>query len=107
MEAARTADEMLEPDLAFQGSIAQATKNHLLTYMGNMPSLALRESIRIAHTHPEAKQVSLPRHKAILTALLNRDALAARQAMMLLQLDSAKDDLEVVFTRSKEQQAET
>ncbi len=101
MEAARSVEETLEPDLAFHRAVAEATGNDLLVYIGSMLSLALRESIRVAHAHPDAQRLSLPRHKAILTALLNRDALAARQAA-LLQLDSARDDLEVVLSRRSE-----
>ena len=36
MEAASTADELLEPDLAFHRRIAEATHNDLLAYIGNM-----------------------------------------------------------------------
>ncbi len=80
MEAATTADEILEPDLAFHRRIAEATNNDLLAYIGNMLSLALRESIKLSSKHANTHALSLPRHKAILTALLNRDPLAAQQA---------------------------
>jgi DNA-binding GntR family transcriptional regulator len=36
--------------------------------------------------------LSLPRHKAILTAILHRDALAARQAT-LVQLEETREDI--------------
>lgn len=99
MEAATTRQELLEPDLAFHRLIAEATGNDLLAYIGNMLSLALRESIQLSNRLPNVQKISLPRHKAILTALLNRDALAARQAT-LVQLEGTRDDLEVVFTRA-------
>ena len=53
MEAARTPEELLEPDLAFHRRIAEATNNDLLAYIGNMLSLALRESIKLSSQHPE------------------------------------------------------
>ena len=96
MEAARTADEILEPDLAFHRRIAEATNNDLLAYIGNMLSLALRESIKLSSLHPNTHALSLPRHKAILTALLNRDPLAAQQAT-LVQLKETRDDLSEVL----------
>jgi DNA-binding FadR family transcriptional regulator len=96
MEAARTAEEILEPDLAFHRRIAEATNNDLLAYIGNMLSMALRESIRLSSLHPNTNALSLPRHKAILTALLNRDPLAAQQAT-LLQLKETRDDLSEVL----------
>ena len=96
MEAARTPEELLEPDVAFHRRIAEATNNELLAYIGNMLSLALRESIKLSSKLPNTHALSLPRHKAILTALLNRDALGARQAT-LVQLEETGDDLSIVL----------
>lgn len=96
MEAARTPEELLEPDLAFHRRIAEATGNDLLAYIGNMLSLALRESIQLTSKLPNTHALSLPRHKAILTALLHRDALAARQAT-LVQLEETRGDISRVL----------
>jgi DNA-binding FadR family transcriptional regulator len=96
MEAATTPEELLEPDVAFHRRIAEATGNDLLAYIGNMLSLALRESIKLSSQVPDTHALSLPRHKAILTALLNRDALGARQAT-LVQLDETTGDLTLVL----------
>ena len=96
MAAARDADELLEPDLAFHRRIAEATNNDLLAYIGNMLSLALRESIKLSSQLPNTHALSLPRHKAILTALLARDPLAAQQAT-LVQLKETRDDLSEVL----------
>jgi DNA-binding FadR family transcriptional regulator len=92
MEAARTPQELLEPDLAFHRRIAEATGNDLLAYIGNMLSLALRESIQLSSQLPNTHALSLPRHKAILTAILHRDALSARQAT-LVQLEETREDI--------------
>ncbi len=92
MAAARNTDEILEPDLAFHRRIAEATNNDLLAYIGNMLSLALRESIKLSSKHPNTHALSLPRHQAILTALLNRDPLAAQQAT-LVQLQETSEDI--------------
>jgi DNA-binding FadR family transcriptional regulator len=96
MEAATTADELLEPDLAFHRRIAEATNNDLLAYIGNMLSLALRESIKLSSRLPNTHALSLPRHKAILTALLARDPLAAHQAS-LVQLEETREDLNQIL----------
>ena len=98
MAAARDRAALLEPDLAFHRRIAEATGNELLAYIGNMLSLALRESIKLSSRLPNTHELSLPRHKAILTALQNRDAEAARRAT-LLQLDGTTSDLSVVIAR--------
>jgi len=91
MEEASSAIELLEPDLAFHRAIMAATHNDMLAYIGNLLSLALRESIRLTSRHPNTHALSLPRHKAILTAISHRDALAARQAS-IVQLDNARAD---------------
>jgi DNA-binding FadR family transcriptional regulator len=96
MAVARTAEDLLEPDLAFHRRIAEATNNDLLAYIGNMLSLALRESIKLSSQLPNTHALSLPRHKAILTALQNRDPLAAQQAT-LVQLNETRDDLSEVL----------
>jgi GntR family transcriptional regulator, galactonate operon transcriptional repressor len=61
-----------------------------------MLSLALRESIKLSSRHPNTHALSLPRHKAILTALLNRDPQAAQQAT-LLQLKETREDLTAII----------
>jgi DNA-binding FadR family transcriptional regulator len=96
MESAETADALLEPDLAFHRRIAEATNNDLLAYIGNMLSLALRESIKLSSKLPNTHALSLPRHKAILTALLNHDPLAAQQAT-LVQLNETREDLSLIL----------
>ena len=97
MEKARTTEELLEPDLAFHRRIAEATGNDLLAYIGNMLSLALRESIILSSQLPNTHALSLPRHKAIVTALQNRDPLSARQATVI-QLEETGDDLTTILS---------
>jgi len=91
MEHARDPTELLEPDLEFHRAIMMATHSDMLAYIGRMLSLALIESIRLTSRHPDTHALSLPRHKAILTAIAHRDALAARQAS-IVQLDNARAD---------------
>ncbi|MCV2369611.1 FadR/GntR family transcriptional regulator [Roseateles oligotrophus] len=100
MEAATTTEELLEPDLAFHRRIAEATGNDLLAYIGNMLSLALRESIILSSQMPNTHALSLPRHKAILTALRNRDPLGARQATVV-QLEETGDDLSTILSKDR------
>ena len=102
MAVARDRAELLEPDLAFHRLIAEATGNDLMAYIGNMLSLALRESITLSSRLPNTHELSLPRHKAILVALRNRDAAAARQAT-LLQLDATVLDLTTAISRELEE----
>jgi DNA-binding FadR family transcriptional regulator len=96
MEAAKTSAELLQPDLDFHTAVADATHNDLLAYMCKMLSLPLRESINVTNRRPNTQQLSLPRHKAILTAIKNRDALGARHAS-LVQLDDTRSALDTVM----------
>ncbi len=96
MEHARTAPDLLEPDLEFHRAIMAATHNDLLAFIGNMLSLALSESIKLTSRHPDTHALSLPRHKAILTAIASRDPLGARQAS-LVQLENARADADTIL----------
>ncbi|SDF48150.1 FadR/GntR family transcriptional regulator [Phytopseudomonas seleniipraecipitans] len=96
MERAQTRQELLQPDIDFHRCIAEATHNDLLAYMCNMLSSPLRESINVTNLRPNTQQLSLPRHKAILTAIKNRDALGARHAS-LVQLDDTRLALDTVM----------
>ncbi len=96
MELAETASALLDPDLEFHRAITAATHNDMLAYIGNMLSLALSESIKLTSRHPDTHALSLPRHKAILTAIQSRDPLGARHAS-LVQLDNARADAESVL----------
>ena len=96
MEAAPTPEALLQPDLDFHSRIAEATHNDLLAHLCNMLALALREALKHSNQRPNLHELAMPRHKAILTAIENRDALAARQAT-LVQLDDAKNALGLVL----------
>ena len=65
MAAATDTEELLEPDLAFHRHIAEATNNDLMAYIGNMLSLALRESILLSSQLPNTHELSLPRLRRV------------------------------------------
>lgn len=89
MEKATTVEEFIEPDIQFHLAIATATHNDLLAYMSKMLVLPLQQSIQVTSLRPNLQGHSLPRHKAILTAIENKDPLSARHAS-LVQLDDTK-----------------
>jgi len=99
MAGAADRDALLEPDLVFHRRVAEATGNDLLAYIGNMLSLALRESIKLSSRLPNTHELSLPRHKAILDALQARDAEGARAAT-LAQLDETIGDLSAALDKA-------
>ncbi|ATI38790.1 FadR/GntR family transcriptional regulator [Acinetobacter baumannii] len=89
MEKATTVEEFIEPDIQFHLAIAKATHNDLLAYMSKMLVLPLQQSIQVTSLRPNLQGHSLPRHKAILTSIENKDPLSARHAS-LVQLDDTK-----------------
>ncbi|MBU3150058.1 FadR/GntR family transcriptional regulator [Acinetobacter baumannii] len=89
MEKATTVEEFIEPDIQFHLAIAKATHNDLLAYMSKMLVLPLQQSIQVTSLRPNLQGHSLPRHKAILTAIENKDPLSARHAS-LVQVDDTK-----------------
>jgi DNA-binding FadR family transcriptional regulator len=101
MAAARTAEELLEPDIRFHQSIMDATHNELMCYIGNTLHAALAVSIRLTSRHPDTHKLSIPRHEAVYKAIAARDAAAARGAAETLLRESRKDfDALPVSTRS-------
>jgi len=96
MEKATNIEEFIEPDVAFHLAIAKATHNDLLAYMSKMLVLPLQQSIQVTSLRPNLQTHSLPRHKAILTAIENKDPLSAKLAS-LVQLDDTK----VAYTQIK------
>ncbi|NIE73311.1 FadR family transcriptional regulator [Pantoea sp. Ap-967] len=98
MEKAKDRTEFLVPDLDFHRAIAKATHNFFLVHLSDMLSVALRESIELTVQRPNVSSHSLPRHKAILTAIESRDPAAARQAS-LLQLDDTEEAKELVSNK--------
>ena len=89
MEKAASIEEFVQPDIEFHLAIAKATHNDLLAYMLKMLVLPLQHSIKVTSLLRANSQThSLPRHKAILTAIENKDPLSARLAS-LVQLDDA------------------
>jgi hypothetical protein len=96
MEAARTPEELWSPTWR---STAGSPKPPTTTCWPTSATCcrwrcASRSSS--ADRHPNTHALSLPRHKAILTALLNRDPLAAQQAT-LVQLKETRDDISAVL----------
>lgn len=89
MEKAATIEDFMQPDIEFHLAIAKATHNNLLAYMSKMLVLPLQQSIQVTSLRPDLQGHSLPRHKAILTAIENKDPLSARHAS-LVQLDDTK-----------------
>lgn len=81
----------VEPDLRFHKGILAATGNEFIASLGALIESALATSFRISSSRPGAKLNSLPRHEAVLRAILAADPGTARTAMETLLSDAVHD----------------
>jgi DNA-binding FadR family transcriptional regulator len=89
MEEATTQEQRVQADTDFHSSIAAATHNELMVHLCKMLLLPISESIKISSQRPNDAKFTLPRHKAILTAIKDGDVLAAKTASFVQLEDTA------------------
>lgn len=81
MEAAEAGvDDPLEADIAFHVAVLQATANPFYVQFRDVVGTALRTSIRFTNRF-KGRTADLPAHRAVLTAIEEKDADAASAAM--------------------------
>jgi DNA-binding FadR family transcriptional regulator len=84
-------DRFFEPDFRFHGIILRSVNNSLVHALGSTIVRALEINLRLSLTAPLAQQRSVPQHAAILDAIRQRNAEAAREATMRL-INEAEED---------------
>ena len=84
-------------DLAFHQGLLRACHNRMLVQMSKALSALLRTSFEISTTRPDGPASSLPLHRAVLDAVIARDAPRAEAAILIL-IDGARDDIEQVLS---------
>jgi DNA-binding FadR family transcriptional regulator len=94
----------LEPDVRFHRSIVLATGNKLLVPMIYLIESALAETIKLTTQRPGAWENSIPLHHNVLRAIQIRDQAGATTAMLEL-LDSARSDMEHIFSSKAGEEA--
>ncbi|MDT7838457.1 FadR/GntR family transcriptional regulator [Aquabacterium sp. OR-4] len=83
-------------DLRFHQGLLHACHNRMMVQMGKALGALLRTSFEISTSRPDGPAQSLPLHRAVLDALIARDADRAERAS-LLQIDGAQEDIEQVL----------
>jgi len=91
MEAAENPEALLDPDIRFHQAIMDSTHNELVAYIGRTLHTALAASIRLTSRHPNTHELSLPRHKAVYTAIVDKNPEEAREATLVLLRESRRD----------------
>jgi DNA-binding FadR family transcriptional regulator len=92
--------DYVEHDLAFHQGLLRASGNQLLMQMGQALSALLRTSFELSSTRPDAPALSLPRHKAVLDAVVAKAPLKAERAVGKL-IESAQADIEHVLASKR------
>lgn len=81
MVAARNVDEWVRADLQFHLSVLAACSNELLIPLGTLIERTLEAQLRLNAKRADVFNASLAEHSAVLEAIRERDAAAAREAM--------------------------
>ena len=83
-------------DLRFHQGLLRSSHNRMLVQMSKALGALLRTSFEISTSRPHGPASSLPLHRAVLDAVIARDAAGAERACLVL-IDGAKDDIEQVL----------
>lgn len=83
-------------DLAFHQGLLSACHNRMVVQMSKALGALLRTSFEISTSRPDGPATSLPLHRAVLDAVIARNASKAERASLVL-IDSAADDIDQVL----------
>lgn len=83
-------------DLKFHQGLLHASHNRLLIQMGKALSALLRTSFELSTARKDGPAGSLPQHRAILDAVIERNAEKAEKAILVL-IDGAHRDIEHIL----------
>ena len=83
-------------DLRFHQGLLKASHNRMLVQMSKALSALLRTSFELSTSKKGGPAKSLPLHRAVLDAVIARNAAKAERAICVL-IDGAHDDIEQVL----------
>jgi DNA-binding FadR family transcriptional regulator len=84
-------------DLRFHQGLLRASHNRMVAQMSKVLGALLRTSFEISTSRPRGSSQSLPLHRAVLDAVIQRKPLKAERAIRVL-IDGAAHDIEVVLS---------
>ena len=87
-------------DLRFHQGLLRAAHNRMVEQMGQALAALLRTSFEISTSRQDGPRNSLPRHRAVLDAVISGSPEAARAAALTL-IDEAGDDIDHVMGHRK------
>ncbi|HEY8356046.1 MAG TPA: FadR/GntR family transcriptional regulator [Ramlibacter sp.] len=83
-------------DLRFHQGLLRASHNRMVAQMSKALAALLRTSFEISTSRQDGPKLSLPLHRAVVDAVIARDAAAAERAILVL-IDGAREDIETVL----------
>ena len=87
-------------DLRFHQGLLKACHNRMLVQMSKALSALLRTSFEVSTSRKDGPRNSLPLHRAVLDAVVARDAERAERAILVL-IDGAREDIDAVLASSR------
>lgn len=75
-------EDFVVADAQFHQSVLRAAGNEFLRSLEGVVFSALLTSIRLTNKDPRDNEASIPLHRAVMTAILDRDPIAAEQEML-------------------------
>ena len=95
-QAVEHGGDYVSHDLRFHQGLLRACHNRMIVQMSKALSALLRTSFEISTSRKGGPRQSLPLHRAVLDAVIARDAERAEKAALLL-IDGAREDIEQVL----------
>lgn len=95
-QAVEHGGDYVTSDLRFHQALLRASHNRMLVLMSKALGALLRTSFEISTARPDGAANSLPLHRAVLDAVIERSAQQAEQACLRL-IDGAAADIDAVL----------
>ena len=95
-DAIENGGDYVSHDLRFHQGLLRACGNRMMVQMSKALGALLRTSFEIATTRPDGPASSLPLHRAVLDAVIERSPIKAEIASRLL-IDGARKDIDQVL----------
>jgi DNA-binding FadR family transcriptional regulator len=95
-QAIEQGGDYVSHDLRFHQGLLRACHNRMVVQMSKALGALLRTSFEISTSKPDGPAQSLPLHRAVLDAVIERDPARAEKAILVL-IDGAAQDIEVVL----------
>ena len=100
-EAVEAGGDYVRFDLMFHQGMIRASHNRMLEKMDQALGALLRTSFEISTVKKNGPRDSLPMHRAVLDAIIARDADRAEDAIIVLIQDAHKDIEQVLKARRR------